>query len=412
MGGAMADGGGDRDRSEERRPARPGGRSSPRVRRRWAVVATGLAVALVAAVLAAASRGRGDGEVTTSGTTSATSPDGAPASAPVPVRPDPLTPTSGVAVRDRRGSGQSVTLAFGGDVHFEGQIRSRLLADPSTVLAGVAPILRAADVAVVNLETAVTTRGTRADGKQYAFRAPPSAFDALAAGGVDVASMANNHGLDFGRQGLEDSLDAAAARDLPVIGIGRSAAEAYRPFTTEVKGQRIAVIGATQVLDDNLRASWTATDTQPGLASAKEVGRLTDAVRAARAEADTVVVFLHWGTEGDTCPNQAQPGLARALAEAGADVIVGGHAHRLQGAGRLGAAFVAYGLGNFVFYSDSGPGTETGVLTVTVTGRDVEGYDWTPARLAGQLPRPLEGATAQRAEAAWDALRPCTGLDP
>jgi len=310
----------------------------------------------------------------------------------------------------RRGSRQSITLAFGGDVHFEGRIRAGLQTDPTVILAGVAPLLSRADLAVVNLETAITSRGSPSPGKQYAFRAPPSAFAALRAGGVDVASMANNHGMDFGRQGLEDSLAAAAAADFPVVGIGRDAGEAYRPLIREVKGQRVAVLGATQVLDDDLRASWTATDTQPGLASAKEVERLVDAVQAARAQADTVVVYLHWGTEGQTCPNEAQPILARTLAEAGADVIVGGHAHRLQGAGRLGGAFVAYGLGNFVFYSDRGPGTETGVLTVTVTGRDVESYRWSPARLVNQLPRPLTAPQAQAASRSWESLRPCTGL--
>lgn len=295
-------------------------------------------------------------------------------------------------------------------MHFEGRIRARLHAGARSVLAGVAPLLSSADLAVVNLETAVTSRGAPPPGKQYAFRAPPSAFAALKAGGVDVASMANNHGMDFGRTGLEDSLAAAKAAGFPVVGIGRDDSEAYRPLIREVKGQRVAVLGATQVLDDDLRAAWTATDTQPGLASAKEVERLTGAVRAARAVADTVVVFLHWGTEGQTCPNEDQPALARALAEAGADVIVGGHAHRLQGGGRLGGAFVAYGLGNLVFYSDSGPGTETGILTVTVTGREIDSYRWTPARLVNQLPRSLAGSAAAEASRSWEALRPCTGL--
>jgi poly-gamma-glutamate synthesis protein (capsule biosynthesis protein) len=324
--------------------------------------------------------------------------------------PAPIPASSSAPARGRRGNGLPITLAFGGDVHFEGRIRARLQADPASVLSPVAPLLSSADLAMVNLETAVTTRGSPPAGKQYVFRAPASSFAALRAGGVDVATMANNHGMDFGRQGLVDSLDAAANAGFPVVGIGRDAAEAYRPLIREVKGQRVAILGATQVLDDDLRAGWTATDAQPGLASAKEVERLTEAVRAARAQADTVVVFLHWGTEGQTCPNEAQPVLARTLAEAGADVIVGGHAHRLQGAGRLGGAFVAYGLGNFVFYSDSGPGTETGILTVTVTGRDIDSYRWSPARLVNQLPRPLTGPAATQAETAWNALRPCTGL--
>lgn len=327
------------------------------------------------------------------------------------------TTTSAPSDQGQRGSGQPITLAFGGDVHFEGKIRAQLDRDPSAVFSGVAPLLKAADLAMVNLETAITTRGIPVSGKQYTFRAPPSAFNALSAGGVDLVTMANNHGMDFGRQGLEDSLDAAATAAFPIVGIGRNAPEAYRPYTTTIRGQRLAVIGATQVLDSNLESAWTATDSQPGLASAKNVDRLTAAVRAARGQADTVVVYLHWGTEGSNCPNPAQPMLAEQLIQAGADIIVGGHAHRLQGAGRMGAgrkggAFVAYGLGNFVFYANAGAGTETGILTVTVTGREIGPYRWTPASLSNQLPRPLTGVAASTAAASWERLRSCSGLAP
>ena len=395
-----------------RRSEHPPPPVSRRVRRNRSLAAAVLVVAVVVlagAITAALLRG-GGGERVAAVSPSSTALGAIRSESTATIRDPAVAPTSGTRPVTSTRPRQAVTLAFGGDVHFEGAIRGRLQADPSSVLAGVAPLLRAADVAVVNLETAVTTRGTKAPGKEYAFRAPASAFAALAAGGVDVATMANNHGMDYGREGLEDSLAAAAAGKVPVVGIGRNAAEAYRPFVTEAKGQRIAVFGATQVLDDDLRVAWTATDSQPGLASAKEVARLTAAVRAVRGGVDTVVVYLHWGSEGDTCPNEVQPVLARALVEAGADVVVGGHAHRLQGAGRMGSAFVAYGLGNFVFYKDSGVGTETGVLTVTVTGRTIDSYRWTPARLTGQVPRLLSGAAATDAVRAWEALRPCTGL--
>ena len=95
------------------------------------------------------------------------------------------------------GAASPSLLAFGGDVHFESPIRERLAASPASVLAPIAPVLRRADIAMVNLETAVTDRGVPAP-KAYVFRAPASAFDALKAGGVDVATVANNHGMDFG----------------------------------------------------------------------------------------------------------------------------------------------------------------------------------------------------------------------
>jgi len=318
------------------------------------------------------------------------------------------TPPRGVSVVTPPGP---VTFAFAGDVHFEGVIRSALDADPATVMADIAPSLSAADVAVVNLETAITERGTPED-KEYTFRAPATAIDALRAAGVDVASMANNHGVDFGPEGLEDSLTARDASGFPLIGIGRNAAEAYAPYRTTVNGQRIAVIAATDVLDGHLIPSWTATDAQPGLASAKDVDRLVAAVAAARPDTDTLVVFLHWGTEGTTCPNASQPALAQRLVDAGADIVVGSHAHRVLGAGRQGTALVAYGLGNFTFYSSGGPATETGVLHVTATGRQIDDYSWEPAVIRAGRPRPLTGEEADAARSAWTALRDCTDLTP
>jgi poly-gamma-glutamate synthesis protein (capsule biosynthesis protein) len=306
-----------------------------------------------------------------------------------------------------------VTLAFGGDVHFEGVLRSKLQTDPLGMFSPIAPTLTAADVAMVNLETAVTERGS-AQGKQYVFRTSPRAFDALRAAGVDVVTMANNHGIDFGPVGLQDSLAAIAASGFPTVGIGVDAASAYRPWRVEVKGQRLAVFGATDVLDGALEPAWTAADGKAGLASAKgaNLTRLADAVRAARTDSDTVVVYLHWGVEGQSCPSARQREVAQVLTAAGADVVVGSHAHRVMGAGRLGGAFVAYGLGNFAFYNESGPSGATGVLEVTVTGRAVGPYAWIPARIRGGVPTPLADSQAAAARASWEAQRACTGLAP
>jgi poly-gamma-glutamate synthesis protein (capsule biosynthesis protein) len=309
------------------------------------------------------------------------------------------------------GSGRPVTFAFGGDVHFEGVLATKLSADPSRVLAPIAPVLDRAGLAVVNLETAVTNGGS-ASAKTFVFRTPPAAFAALRGGGVDVASMANNHGMDFGEAGLRDSLAAARRYRFPIIGIGRDDTAAYAPYRRTVAGQRIAIIGATQVLDDHLIGAWTAGPGKPGLASAKDVPRLLRAVRQARRTSDTVVVYLHWGIELMRCPSSTQRTLARQLVGAGADVIVGGHAHRLQGTGRMGKALVSYGLGNFVWYGTSELSTQTGVLLVTATGRRVDGYRWVPARIVDGVPRPLAGSEREREISSWRTLRGCTGLRP
>jgi hypothetical protein len=370
----------------------------PLLPRRRQVVAS---LTLAALLLLGACGGGGDDSGQAAPTTAA------PASTATTARPTTTAPKR--AGDPREPTGEPVTLAFGGDVHFEGAIGARLAANPSTALGPIARVLSRADLAVVNLETAITERGTPAP-KDFTFRAPPSALTALEEAGVDVATMANNHGQDFGLVGLRDSLAAAKAAGFPVVGIGRDADQAYRAYKVTIKGQRIAVIGATQVLDSSLAAAWTAGEDKPGMASAYEEDRLLAAVKEARASSDTVVVDLHWGRELVNCPIDRQRALAPKLVAAGADVVVGSHAHILLGGGYLRGAYIHYGLGNFVFYSRGGVTAQSGVLLLTMRGRAVSDSRWVPARISGGIPIPLEGAAATRAVASWQSLRRCTGL--
>jgi poly-gamma-glutamate capsule biosynthesis protein CapA/YwtB (metallophosphatase superfamily) len=327
---------------------------------------------------------------------------GAGAAAPPPA---PTPPPRGP-----EGSGEAVTIAFAGDASFEG-LGQLVEDDPGSVLADVGPLLRGADLAVVNLEAVLGEAGSPVP-KAFNFRVPAGALESLAVAGVDVVSMANNHGLDYGGEGLEESLRIERATGFPVIGVGQDLDEAYAPFTTEVRGQRIGVLAASDVIDAELRSSWIATDGQPGLASAEEPEQdvLEDRVRRLRAEVDTLVVYLHYGVERETCPNERQRELVDALVEAGADIVVGTHAHRLQGHGYLGDRYVAYGLGNFVFSAGSEGGRASGVLTVTATGRRIDGAEWAPTRIVDGRPEPLTGASADRALAEQDELRECADL--
>ncbi|MBK5289316.1 MAG: CapA family protein [Acidimicrobiia bacterium] len=327
--------------------------------------------------------------------------------------PSSSTRSTTTTTRPRRGSGQAVTLAFAGDTHFEGGLRSQLDRNPNGMFAPIAPTLGGADLAMVNLETAIATGGTP-DPKAYNFRAPASAYEALRVAGIDVVTMANNHGRDYGPAGLSETLAAKAQTPLPVLGIGANAEEAYRPWRTEIKGQQIAVFAATDVLDDWLITPWTATDAQAGLASTKgaSVDRLLAGIRGVRADTDTIVVYLHWGVEGSTCPSPRQQELALLLVDAGADIIVGSHTHRVMTGGRHGAAFVDYGLGNFAFYNESGASGVTGVLKLTVTGRDVDAYEWIPARIQGGIPHLITGVAADTDRSAFTSRQSCAGLTP
>jgi poly-gamma-glutamate synthesis protein (capsule biosynthesis protein) len=301
---------------------------------------------------------------------------------------------------------------FGGDVHFDADLATRLAKSPETMLDGLQPVLREADVAVVNLETAIASGGDRAP-KAFNFRAPATAFGVLTGAGVDVIAMANNHALDYGQSGLSETLAAIDATKAPVIGVGADESRALAPWTGTVNGQRISIIDATAVIDSNLISDWTATEHHAGVASAKRTDQLLAAVRSARSSSDTVVVFLHWGTEKAFCADARQLQLAPALVDAGADVVIGSHAHRVLGGGYLGDAFVGYGLGNLMFNASGADGRDTGLMRVTMTGRHVDSAEWLPARIgADHLPRLLTGGDAVSELATWESRRACSKLAP
>ena len=300
----------------------------------------------------------------------------------------------------------SITLAFAGDVNFAGRTR-RLLADPATAFGPITAVLRSADFAAVNLETAVTGGGTPQP-KTYHFRAPADAFAALRDAGIDLVTMANNHVLDYGQAGLADTLAAARAARFPYVGIGVNANAAWAPYLVTIKGVKIAIIGVSQVAE--LAGSWVATSTRPGEANAIDLGRTLAAVRSARRLAPVVIVFMHWGTEGEACPDPAQLSLARQLAAAGASIIVGAHAHMLQGSGWLGRTFVAYGLGNFLWWEHS-YSTATGVLELTLHPHAPLTARFVPAVVSGTgQPIADHGAAARQAAAQYASLRACAEL--
>jgi len=337
----------------------------------------------------------------------------APAATGIPARTsqrasNPASNPARPASRQVRGgtAAGNVTLAFAGDVHFAGRT-ARLLSDPATAFGPIAAVLKSADFAAVNLETSVTGRGTPQP-KTFHFRTMPTAFTALRDGGVDLVTMANNHVLDYGQVGLADTLAAAKAARFPYVGIGADAAAAWAPYVTTINGMKIAVIGVSQVAE--LAPSWVATDTRPGEANAIDLSRTLAAVRAAKRLAPTVIVFMHWGTEGEACPDARQLSLAPQLAAAGASIIIGAHAHMLQGSGWLGHTFVAYGMGNFLWWEAS-YSTATGVLELTLRPHAPLTSRFIPAVVSstGQ-PVVLHGAAARQAAAHYDSLRACAEL--
>ncbi len=340
---------------------------------------------------------------------------GAPASA---TSPPPPSPSARPTTADPEPT--TVRLSFAGDVMFEDQLRP-LLDDPESSLEALRPLTADADFTMVNLEAALTTRGTPDPKKleepdnRYHFRSGPEALTALGAAGVDAVSVANNHGADFGTQGLSDTLAARDDGRLPVIGVGRDRADAFTPHRVRLKGQPFAFLAADASFLESEAPSWQAGAGTPGLAAARGPGRaaLEGAVTTAAANGDTVVVYLHWGEENSAEVTDDQAALARLLSRAGAAVVVGSHTHRLQAAGWSGSTYVAYGLGNFV-WSHGSSGAETGLLELSVRDGRVVSDEWRPALIPreGGLPVVRAGDDARRAIRDWENLRAGSGLAP
>ena len=236
-----------------------------------------------------------------------------------------------------------VRLALAGDTMLGRGVAERIRETRSVpVDADVTAAAAEADVFVLNLECCVSERGQRWPdrGKPFFFRAPPVAAELLAAMGVDCVTLANNHALDYGAEALLDTFEHLRAAGVAWVGAGPDAASARASWQVVAGGLRLAVIGAS-----DHPAAYAATHDRPGIAHMDlRGGWLTDAVAAARREADAVLVAAHWGPNMTTGPSAAIRRAAAALLSAGASLVAGHSAHVPHGVGDR----VLYDLGDFV----------------------------------------------------------------
>lgn len=280
---------------------------------------------------------------------------------------------------------EAVEIAFTGDVNLGGRVGDLIRQHgPDYPWSGIDHLLRRADLTVVNLECAISTRGSPRD-KEFTFRGRPSSVPAMAEAGVDVASVANNHAVDYGREAFRDTLRHLRDGGIASVGGGRDTGQAYRPLYVDLDDLRIGLVAATRVLP----AGFGAGPDRPGVASAYEEARLLAAVEEARSRADVVAVLIHWGVELATEPDETQVRLGRALVDAGADIVAGHHPHVLQPVVRYGGAIIAYSLGNFVFSSGSHAPRRTMLLRVGVLPDGGLVAAETPVEIDGVRPRPI-----------------------
>jgi poly-gamma-glutamate synthesis protein (capsule biosynthesis protein) len=219
------------------------------------------------------------------------------------------------------------------------------------------------DLTVVNVECPVSNKGSQLT-KQFSFHGDPAALPAMRRAGVEVGNLSNNHAYDRGPDALVDTRQNLLDAGIRPVGAGRDADEAAAPAIFHLSGWTVAVVGIDEVIDPDYEV---ATATKPGTAAGHDFSAALREVRSAAARADLVVVDIHWGVELDTQPRATQVDEAHRLVDAGADVIFGGHSHRLQPMAMYHGRPIFYSLGNFVWPNFSAAGSTTGVAEVRVT---------------------------------------------
>ncbi len=268
---------------------------------------------------------------------------------------------------------------------------------PEWPLEQVAGVLRSADIAFVNLESPLTARGRRAD-KDFVFRGPAQGALGLSQSGVDIVSLANNHALDYGLEGLADTMRALSEGGVSHAGAGANEAAARSAAIVERNGLRIAFIAYVNTPADSVSgfdvSSTQATPDRAGVAWLTPEAVATG-VTAARQRADVVIVSMHTGLEYQDGPSELQEAAAHAAIDAGASLVLGGHPHVLQGIERYKGGLIIYSLGNFVFdfddvdYGHAGlPSALSAMLRVRLTRDGVLDCEIVPVAIAEADGRP------------------------
>jgi poly-gamma-glutamate capsule biosynthesis protein CapA/YwtB (metallophosphatase superfamily) len=250
-----------------------------------------------------------------------------------------------LAIVGLRSPGHTTTLAATGDIMLgRGLTEAHNEGGWDQVLTALDPITSSADISFANLESPLTDAPLV--NETLDLRAPLAAAAALQAAGFNIVSLANNHSLDAGEGGLQDTMHALRSIGVQMIG----------PRATPV-----------EMTSKGIQLIWFAfDDTDRSL----DPNTLRDLLQTSRRSNSLIAVSIHWGSELETVPNERQRTLAELLANAGADIILGHHPHVLQpvvwlwGDGRGRPTLVAYSLGNAIFDQVSPPGVRYGAVLV------------------------------------------------
>ena len=282
------------------------------------------------------------------------------------------------------------TLGYNLEAHFDAQLAVGVPIESLLPLyfAGVRPVLAAADLAVVNLECPFTARGTKLQ-KNFNFRARPERVKILEEGAVGAVSLGNNHLMDYGGEGVVDTVETLNAAGIGHFGAGRNLAEARVPLIVERGGVRLGVLGYYFQADPDMfepRGIY-ATPLSAGVAGCYMdldciERQLREDIHAAVERVDALIPFFHWGHEGSTEVRPYQVELAHLAVNLGCRAVLGAHPHRLQGVEVHRGAPIFYSLGNFVYGGNKDPKDKlSAIARLTIPKRGPVEADLVPIQI-------------------------------
>ncbi len=242
------------------------------------------------------------------------------------------------------------------------RIENKYAGDARTAFAKVRDVTRSADLAIATLEAPLSGQRNRYCNGCIVFVGNEAYVSGITDAGIRLVTLAANHIGDAGPQGILDTVRVLDAARVAHVGAGADERAARRPARLEVRGTRVAFLGYTDVPP----IEYAATATQPGHAwlwhDDATYAALRAEVTAARRASDLVVVMPHWGIEYEDTPRDQVVAAAHAMVDAGADVVLGDHPHWVQSVELYHGAYIAYGVGNFVFDQMWSPETRQGSL--------------------------------------------------
>ncbi len=285
-----------------------------------------------------------------------------------------------------------VSIMFAGDILLDRGVGDAIEKNGKYYPYGeIKKILQQADISAANLECPLTERGIPSlKNRHLVFRADTGNAYALKDAGFDLLNLANNHAMDYGHTGLDDTLNALKKVGIMTVGAGLDSAAARQPVFIEKNGLKLGFLGYSTFPGEG----YFYFSDRPDVCRA-DVSCLSEEINRAREKCDILVVSFHWGKEFDFYPSADQQELAHLAVDGGADIVIGHHPHVLQGVEEYKDRLIFYSLGNFVFDRQIPEGTdETVMVCISVTGDGISSAEIIPVMINSCRPEEAGGESA------------------